>query len=111
MEVKASLRNACISALKARAAADLIRGRDVNQALGILSQSRRKAGRMTAKLLKSALANAEQKKVLDIDSLYIKTICVDKAGGLQRFRPGARGSPFHYQRQRSHIFLVLDEKS
>lgn len=110
MEIKASLKYARTSDLKARQVADLVRGRDVNEAMGILNHSARKASRLIAGVLRSALANAEQAKVVDVDNLYIKKICVDQAAGLKRFRPGARGSPFHYKRKQSHIELLLDER-
>lgn len=110
MEIKAGLRYARTSDLKARQVADLIRGRDVNEAMSILDHNPKKASRLIAGVLKSALANAEQAKVVDVDTLYIKEICVDQAAGLKRFRPGARGSPFHYKRKQSHIKLLLDER-
>ena len=110
MEVKAKLRYARSGDLKTRQVANLIRGRNVNEAMGLLIQSRRKAGQLLAKMLKSALANAEQTQVMDVDNLYIKTISVDQAAGLKRFRPGARGSSYSYKRKQSHITLVLDER-
>ena len=110
MEIKASVKYAHTGALKARQIADLIRGRGVNEAMGILNHSPRKASQLIADVLRSALANAEQAKVVDVDNLYIKKICVNQAAGLKRFRPGARGSPFHYKRQQSHIELLLDER-
>ena len=110
MEVKSKLRYARTGDLKARQVANLIRGRNVNEAMGLLIQNRRKAGQLLVKVLKSALANAEQTKVMDVDNLYVKTISVDRAAGLKRFRPGARGSSYVYKRRQSHITLVLDER-
>ena len=110
MEVKAKLRYVRSGDLKTRQVADLIRGRSVNEAMSILIHSRRKAGQLLAKVLKSALANAEQTKVMDADNLYVKSISVDQAAGLKRFRPGARGSSYAYKRKQSHITLILDER-
>lgn len=110
MEVKASLKYARTGDLKAREVANQIRGRGVNEAMSLLTHSRRKASRMIEKVLKSALANAEQTKVMDVDTLYIKFICVNQGPGLRRYRPAARGSSFPYKRRQSHITIVLDER-
>ncbi len=110
MEVKAQLKFARTGVLKAREVARLIAGKDVNTALNILSFNKRKSAFLIEKLLKSAVAVAEQKKVLDIDALYVKSICVNQGPHLQRYRPRARGSASPYKRKQSHIDLVLDER-
>ena len=110
MEVKASLNFTRIGAFKARRVANLIKGRGVNEASNILSYSSLKASRLIQKLLSSALANAEQKKVIDIDQLYIKNVIVNKASSLKRHRPIARGRANPIEKQQSHIELILSEK-
>ena len=110
MEIKASVRYARIGDLKARQAADAVRGFQALTALNLLLSSRRKAGRIIAKVLKNALARAEAEKVIDPENLYIGVIQVDKGPLLKRFRPGARGASFPYKRRQSHITVELKEK-
>ena len=110
MEVKAKLRYARTGALKAREVARLVAGRNINTALNILSLNKRKSGFLIEKLLKSAVAQAEQKKVIDIDHLYIKSIAVNQGPHLRRYRPRARGSSAPYNRKQSHIEVVLSER-
>ena len=110
MKVKATLKNARTGTLKAREVARLIAGKNINTALSILSLNKRKSGFMIEKLLKSAVAQAEQKKVMDIDNLYIQSICVNQGPGLKRYRPRARGSSAPYKRKQSHIEVVLSER-
>lgn len=110
MEVKAKLRYARTGALKARETARLIAGRDVNSALNILSFGGRKASFLIERLLRSAVALAEQKKVMDVDNLYVKSIVVNQGPHLRRYRPRAKGSSAPYKRKQSHIELVLSER-
>ena len=110
MEVKAKLKNARTGVLKAREAARLLAGKNINQALSILALNKRKSGFMIEKLLKSAVAQAEQKKVMDVDNLYIKSIYVNQGPHLKRYRPGARGSSTVYKKKQSHIEVVLSER-
>lgn len=110
MEVKASLRYTRVGAQKARLVADLIRGKDVNQALKTLKFLDKKSAGIITKLLKSAVANAEQNKVIDVDNLYVKTIYVDAGPVLKRFTPRAQGRAAEIRKKTSHINLVLDER-
>lgn len=110
MEVKASLRYARVGAQKARLVADEIRGRDVNHAIRTLTFMKQKAAGLMKKLVESAVANAEQKQVIDLDSLYVKTIFVDGGPTMKRFRPRAQGRAFPVKKKMSHISLILDEK-
>ncbi len=95
---------------KARLVADLIRGKKVQQALDILSFTNRYVAKDFKKLLRSALANAEQKGGMDPDNLFIKTLMVDPGPMLKRWQARARGSAFQIQKKTSHITLILDEK-
>ena len=110
MEVKSEVEYARTGVLKAREQARLIQGRDVNQALTSLSLSKRKAGALMEKLLKSAVAQAEQKRVMDTDRLYVKSVIVNQGPGMRRFRPRARGSSSPYRKKQSHIAMVLEER-
>ncbi|AHI06686.1 50S ribosomal protein L22 [Bdellovibrio bacteriovorus W] len=110
MEVKASLNNARVGAQKARLVVDLVRGKDVNEAVKILTFLNKKSAGMVKKLIESAVANAEHKKVMDIDNLYVKAIWVDQGPVLKRFRPRAQGRAFGVRKKTSHINVVLEEK-
>lgn len=110
MEVKASLKYARVGAQKARLVADLVRGKDVNEAVKTLTFLNKKSAGMVKKLIESAVANAEYKKVMDVDNLYVKTIWVDQGPVLKRFRPRAQGRAFGVRKKTSHINVVLEEK-
>lgn len=110
MEVKASLKYARVGTQKARLVASLVRGKDVNDAIRTLAYTKKKTAAMLKKLLESAIANAEQKQVIDVDNLYIKTITVDKGPDLKRFMPRAQGRASMIRKKQSHINLVLDER-
>ncbi|WII73257.1 50S ribosomal protein L22 [Bdellovibrio sp. 22V] len=110
MEVKASLKYARVGAQKARLVADLVRGKDVNDAVKTLTFLNKKTAGMIKKLIESAVANAEYKKVMDVDSLYVKAIWVDQGPVLKRFRPRAQGRAFGVRKKTSHINVVLEEK-
>ena len=110
MEVKASLKFAKVGEQKARIVADMVRGKMVNDAIRILAYDNKKPSMIIKKLVESAVANAEQKKVIDIDNLFVKTVCVDKGPDFKRFRPRAQGRAFQIRKKTSHINLVLDER-
>lgn len=107
MKVSAILRNARVSAQKARLVADLIRGKSVDQALNLLTFSPKKSGVLLKKLLESAVANAEHNEGLDIDTLRIVTLYVDKGASLKRFSARAKGRGNRIEKQTCHITLVL----
>jgi large subunit ribosomal protein L22 len=110
MEVRAKLRFVRISPRKARLVADLIRGKKSEEALNILIFTRKAAARILMKLLKSAIANATQKKTVDVDRLYVKKITVDQGPTMKRFTPRALGRATTIRKRTSHIHMVLDEK-
>jgi large subunit ribosomal protein L22 len=109
MEVKARLRFTRIAPRKARLVADLIRGKKSEEALNILTFTPKAAARIIVKLLKSAVANATQKKI-DVDRLYVKTIMVDQGPTMKRFMPRALGRATTIRKRTSHITIVLDER-
>ncbi len=110
MEVKAKLRNIDIGSQKARIVADLVRNKDVNEALKILAFMPQKPALHIKKLIESAVANADQKKVVDVDNLYVKHISVDMGPSMRRFRPRAQGRATPVKKKSSHINLILDER-
>ena len=110
MEVKARLRFVRIAPRKARLVADLIRGKRSEEALNILNFTKKAAAKILIKLLKSAIANATQKKTVDIDRLYVKQIMVDQGPTMKRFQPRALGRATTVRRRTSHINIILDER-
>ena len=110
MEVRAVSKYIRISPQKARLVAELIRGRDVDEALSILKFTPKKAARLIDKTLRSAIANAEQSRVIDIDSLYVKKIYIDQGPTMKRWMAKAMGRASRILKRTSHITVVLDEK-
>jgi len=110
MEVKASLNFARIGSQKARLIADVVRGKDVNEAIRSLTFMKQKGAGLIKKLIESAVANAEDRKTIDIDNLYVKTIWVDMGPAIKRYRPRAQGRAFQVKKKLSHINVILDEK-
>jgi large subunit ribosomal protein L22 len=110
MEVKAKLRFIRIAPQKARLVADLIRGKKSEDALNILTFTKKAAAKLIIKLLKSAIANATQKKTIDVDRLFVKKIAVDQGPTMKRFMPRALGRATTIRKRTSHITIVLDER-
>jgi large subunit ribosomal protein L22 len=110
MEVRAKLRFVRVSPRKARLVADLIRGKGSEEATNILTFTKKAAAKILIKLLKSAIANATQKKTIDIDRLYVKKITVDQGPTLKRFQPRAMGRATTIRKRSSHITIILDEE-
>ena len=109
MEIRARLRFVRIGPRKARLVADLIQGKGSEEAMNILTFTKKAAAKILIRLLKSAIANATQKKSIDIDRLYIKKITVDQGPTMKRFQPRALGRATTIRKRTSHITLVLDE--
>ena len=110
MEAQAKLRNVRLSPRKARLVVDMVRGKGIQDAMNILQFSPQKTAPILSKLLKSAVANAEQKGVSDVDTLFIKTVMVDQGPVLRRFMPRAQGRASRIRKPTSHITVVLDVK-
>ena len=87
----------------------MIRGARVEKALNILSFTPRAAGSVLKKVLDSAVANAENKGDIDVDTLYVKQILIDQGPTWKRYRPRAMGRATLIQKKTSHITIVLDE--
>lgn len=110
MQAVAKLHHLRVAPRKTRLVADLIRGKRVQDALDILSFSKRRVARDLRKLLRSALANAEESGKMDVDELKVATICVDQGPMIKRWLPRAKGSADPIQKKTSHVTLVLEEK-
>ncbi|MCH7644144.1 MAG: 50S ribosomal protein L22 [Myxococcales bacterium] len=114
MELKAKLRNYRVSARKARLLADEIRGRGVEDALTILDLSNKRFAKPLAKLVRSALAIAEERNErdragIDVDNLVVDRIMVDQGASMWRVRARAQGRAAWIQRRTSHVSIVLAE--
>ena len=114
MEVTAKLRNYRVSARKARLLADEIRGKGVEEALTILELSSKRFAKPLAKLVRSALASAEEKNErdragIDVDNLFVRTIMVNEGSSMWRIRARAQGRAAWIQRRTSNVTLVLEE--
>lgn len=107
---RAILRYAHLSPFKARQVINLIRGKDIATALAILQQIPKKSARVVEKLLKSAIANAENKG-MDIDNLYVAKIHAEQGPMLKRYTPKAHGRATMIRRRFSHIYVYLAEKN
>jgi len=110
MEARAKLSYVRLSPQKTRLVVDMVRGKGVQDALNILKFSPQKAAAIVSKLVSSAIANAEQKGVSDVDRLVVKTISVDQGPVLKRFMPRAQGRATKIRKPTSHITVILDEK-
>ncbi len=110
MEARAVAKYVRVSAQKTRLVADMVRGKKVDEALIVLRFTPKKSGRLITKVLRSAMANAENTKTVDLEKLYIKTIKIDQGPRLKRFRPRAMGRATKIIKPSSHITVVLDEK-
>jgi large subunit ribosomal protein L22 len=109
VEVKARAKFIRTSPRKARMVTDLIKGKGVEEALNILGFTKKAPAKIIAKLLKSAVADADQMKNLNVDTLFIKQITVDQGPTMKRYRPRAMGRATMIRRRMSHITVVLEE--
>ncbi len=109
-ESRASLKFARISSRKVKIVADLIRGKNVDEALSIVKFTPKASSEIIEKLLKSAIANAENNHGMKHDNLYIAEIFANQGPTLKRIRPAAKGSAVRIRKRTSHITIVLKEK-
>ena len=106
----AKLQNVPTSPRKMRLVADMIRGMEVNRALGVLKFSSKEASARVEKLLRSAIANWEQKneRKAETGELYIKTISVDGGTMLKRLRTAPQGRGYRIRKRSNHVTIVVD---
>lgn len=109
-EVTAKLRYLRVAPRKVRLVADAVRGLPVQEALDLLSFARKSAAQDVRKLIRSAVANADQKGGIDVDNLIVKTLFVDQGPIIRRSMARARGSASRINKKMSHITVVLEEK-
>ena len=109
METKAILRGVRLSAQKGRLVADQVRGKSVEQALGILAFSPKKGAAIIKKVVESAIANAEHNDGADIDTLKVKTIYVEEGTSLKRFTARAKGRGNRILKPTCHVFVTVGE--
>ncbi len=110
MEVKAIARNTGLPAAKVRPLVDMIRGKQVDQALTMLKFTPTPKAKFVAKVVRSAVANAENNFQMDPADLKIVRIYVDEATRLRRFRARSRGRASPIRKQSSHITVVVAEQ-
>jgi len=108
-EARASLNYARISARKVKIVADLIRGKKVSEALAIVKFAPKASSEIIEKLLKSAIANAENNHFMKVDDLVVSEIYANQGPTLKRIRPAAKGSAVRIRKRTSHITIVLRE--
>ena len=99
-----------VSVTKACFVLDAIRGKDVTTALGILAYNNRYASSVIYKLLKSAVANAENNNGMRAEDLYVAECFANKGPTMKRIHPRAQGRAYRIEKRTSHITVVLDEK-
>ena len=106
----AKLSYARVPVQKACFVLDAIRGKDVETALGIVSYNPRYASSVIEKILKSAIANAENNNGMNPDTLYIEECFANKGPTMKRIKPRAQGRAYRIEKKMSHITVVLNER-
>ena len=111
MEAKASLRHARISPRKVQIVIDLIRGKQVDDALAILMYTPKSAAPVVEKLLNSAIANAENNLEMSRENLYVAEVYANQGPTLKRYWARSHGRADLIKKHTSHITIVLDQKN
>lgn len=110
MEARATVKYVQVSPQKARLVIDLIRGKNVGEAINVLRFTKKGVTRTVEKVLRSAIANAEQKsETVDVDRLVVSKAFVNEGPRTKRIRPAPMGRAYRYQRRMSHITVVVEE--
>jgi large subunit ribosomal protein L22 len=108
----AHLRFLRVAPRKVRLVADTVRGQKVGDALAMLRYTPQAAAEHLSKLLRSAVANAEQKGGrVDVDALYVKTLTVDQGPKMRRFMPRAMGRAYRVEKKTSHVYVELGTRA
>ncbi|WP_422658454.1 50S ribosomal protein L22 [Paenibacillus sp. EC2-1] len=110
MEAKAHAKSIRIAPRKAQLVVDLIRGKQVGEAIAILRHTPKAASPVVEKLLNSAIANAEHNYSMDVSKLVVSQVYVNQGPTMKRFRPRAMGRASRINKRTSHITLVVAEK-
>ena len=109
-QASATARTVRVTTRKAKRVLELVRGKDVKEALGILKFTPNKAARITYKVVKSAVANATHNFQMDEDKLFVKECYANEGITLKRFMPRAKGSASPIMKRTSHITVVVAER-
>ena len=109
LEAKAVLKYARISSRKVKIVADLIRGKQVDEALAIVKFTPKASSEVLEKLLKSAIANAENNHGMNRGNLIVSEIYANQGPTLKRIRPAAKGSAVRIRKRTSHVTIKLTE--
>lgn len=109
LEAKAVLKYARISSRKVKIVADLIRGKQVDEALAIIKFTPKASSEVLEKLLKSAIANAENNHGMNRGNLVVSEIYANQGPTLKRIRPAAKGSAVRIRKRTSHVTIKLVE--
>lgn len=110
MEARAYAKYVRISTRKVQIVCDLIRGRDVDTAMSVLLNTRKSASEPMVKLLKSAVANAENNFNMAHDSLYVSEVFATEGPTLKRMRPVSKGRGYRINKRTSHVTLAVAER-
>ena len=110
LQASATLKYARISSRKVKIVADLIRGKDADEALAIVKFTPKASSEVIEKLLKSAIANAENNHGMKHEKLYVAEIYANQGPTLRRIRPAAKGSAVRIRKRTSHITIFLKER-
>lgn len=110
MEARAIAKNVKIAPRKARLVIDLVRGKDVIEAVIILSNLNKEAARLIRKVLTSAVANAENNLGLDKENLFVSEAYINEGITLKRMKFGSRGHVDPIKKRTSHITIVVSDK-
>ena len=111
MEAKAHLKYVRISTRKVQIVCDLIRGKSVGTAMGILMQTHKSASEPMIKLLKSAAANAENNHEMDPERLYVSEVFATPGPIIKRIMPRAQGRAYRINKRTSHVTIAVKEKA
>lgn len=111
MESKAVAKFVRITPRKVRVVLDIIRGKNVAEAFAILKFTPKAGAEVVEKVLRSAVANAENNFDMDVDKLFIKTAFADGGPTMKRIHPRSRGQAFKILKRTSHVTIVVDEKN
>ena len=110
MEAKAIARHIRIAPRKIRIVADLVRGKNIGEAFAILKFTPKVGADVVEKVMRSAIANAENNHQMDVEKLYVSEVYADQGPTLKRIQARAQGRAFRINKKTSHITIKLQEK-
>ena len=111
MEARAIAKHVRIAPRKLRIVADLVRGKNVSEAMSILKFTPKVGSKVVEKVIRSAAANAEHNNDMNVDALYISEIFVDQDSTMKRIHPRSRGQAFKILKKSSHVTVVVKERA